>query len=89
MSVGINLAETTIFVPGAVLGSVTSELKEVGLEVLPHPFSATHHNKDGSTLGRMVDVLGPHSSLVLTLAQTLTTYGLDRLNNPVVIFPFE
>ena len=47
MSVGINLAETTIFVPGAVLGSVTSELKEVGLEVLPHPFSATHHSFAG------------------------------------------
>jgi hypothetical protein len=37
MPAGIKLAETTIFVPEAVLGSVIGELKETGLMVLPHP----------------------------------------------------
>lgn len=86
MPAGFNLAETTIFVPGAVLGSATKELGENGFTALPHPFSATHHNfKDGNTVvGRMVDVLGLYSPLV----QTLAVHNLDKLNNPVIIFPF-
>jgi len=47
MPAGPDLAETTIFVPGAVLESVTGELQEAGLRVLPHPFSATHHSFAG------------------------------------------
>ena len=89
MSAEIKLAETTIFVPGAVFGSVTDELKEGGLRVLPHPFSATHFNKDGSVVGRMVDVDGLYSPLVQTLARTLTANDLNRLNNPVIISLFE
>lgn len=87
----VELAETTIFVPGAVLGSVSEELKEAGLRVLQHPFSAKHYNlKDGSVVsGRMVDVDGLDSCLARTLVRTLTAHDLVILNNPVIIFPFE
>ena len=89
MPAGPDLAETTIFVPGAVLGSVIGELRSEGLTVLPHPTSAIHHNADGDILGQMVDVLGLYPSLAQTLARTLSANGLEGLNNPVVIFPFE
>jgi hypothetical protein len=62
MPAGINLAETTIFVPGAVFHPVIGELKEAGLEVLPHPASAVHRNNHGETLGRMVET---SSALIL------------------------
>lgn len=90
MSGGVNLAETTIFIPKVALECVIGELKEAGLEVLPHPAPATHYDKDGSTtFGLMVDVLGFYPPLAQILARTLTANGLDRLNNPAIIFPFE
>lgn len=88
MPAGINLAETTIFIPEVALEAIADELKEAGLRVLPHPFSATHHNKDGKVVGRMVDVDGLYSCLARTLARTLVAYDLNQLNNPVIISPF-
>lgn len=90
MPAGINLAETTIFIPEVALEAIADELKEAGLRVLPHPFSAEHHNlKDGSVVsGRMVDVDGLYSCLARTLSRTLAAYDLNQLNNPVIIFPF-
>ncbi len=89
MSRGINLAETTVFIPEAALHSVIGEFRQAGLAVLPHPAPATHQDKDGRTSGRMIDVLGLYSPLAQTLAEILTANGLDRLNNPIIIFPFD
>ena len=89
MSAGFNLAETTVFIPEAVLHPVIGEFRKAGLTVLPHPVPAVHQDKDGSTPGRLVDVLGLYPPLAQTLARTLAANGLDRLNNLVIIFPFE
>ena len=88
MPAELKLAETTIFIPDAVLPVVIDELKEAGLTILPHPASAFHRNKDGSVVGQMVDVLGPYHPLTQTLARTLAVNDLSQLNNPIFIFPF-
>lgn len=88
MSAGFNLAETTIFIPEAVLEPVTKELGENGLTVLPHPVPVVHHGKGGETAGQMVDILGLYLPLTQTLARTFIAYGLKDLNNPTFIFPF-
>lgn len=47
MPAGVNLAETTIFIPRA------------GLTVFSHPAPADNHGRDGQTTSnRMLDVLG-------------------------------
>lgn len=88
MSAGLNLAETTVFIPEAGFHSVLGEFRQAGLAVLPHPVPAVHQDKDGKTSGRMVDVFGLYSPLAQTLAEILIANGLDRLNNPIIIFPF-
>jgi len=89
MSAGFNLAETTVFISEAVLHPIIGEFRKAGLTVLPHPVPAIHQDKDGITSGRMIDVLGLYSPLAQTLARTLTANGLEGLNNPLIIFPFE
>jgi len=88
MSAGFNLAEATVFIPEAVLHPVIGEFRKAGLAVLPHPVPAVHHDKDGSTPGRMIDVLGFYSPLAKTLAEILSANSLNGLNDPVIIFPF-